>query len=108
MVLFVHIWGSLELKSLLPVISLAVILSASLTIAAHYLRTPRPILIYVFKPLTTILILAVALLPGTFLTDPYVGAIGLGLLFSLFGDIWLMLPGNLFLYVIVPEKPQHQ
>jgi len=91
----------LELNSLLPVTSLAVILSASLTIIAHYLHPPRPMLIYVFKPLTTILILAVALLPCTFLTDRYVGAIGLGLLFSLFGDIWLMLPGNRFLYGLV-------
>jgi uncharacterized membrane protein YhhN len=91
----------LELKSLLLVISLAVILSAGLTIVAYYLRPPRPILIYVFKPLTTILILVVALLPGTFLTDRYVGAIGLGLLFSLFGDIWLMLPENRFLYGLV-------
>jgi uncharacterized membrane protein YhhN len=91
----------LELKSLLPVISLAVILSASLTIVAHYLRSPRPILIYIFKPFTTILILAAALLPGTFLPDPYARAIGLGLLFSLFGDVWLMLPGNRFLYGLI-------
>jgi uncharacterized membrane protein YhhN len=91
----------LELKSLLPVLSLAVLLSASLTIAAHYLRPNLPTLFYIFKPLTTILILVAALLPGTFLTDPYARAIGLGLLFSLFGDIWLMLPGNRFLFGLV-------
>ena len=72
-------------------------MSAGLTIAAHYLRPPRPTLIYVFKPLTTILILTAAILPATVLTDPYAGAIVLGLLFSLIGDIWLMLPGGHFL-----------
>ncbi len=91
----------MELKSLLPVISMAVLLSAGLTIAAHYLRPNHPTLFYILKPLTTILILVAALLPGTFLTDPYARAIGLGLLFSLFGDIWLMLPGNRFLYGLV-------
>jgi uncharacterized membrane protein YhhN len=91
----------MALKSLLPLISLSVIFSAGVTIVAHYLRPPRPTLIYVFKPLTTILILIVALLPGTFLADRYAGAIGLGLLFSLAGDVWLMLPGNRFLYGLV-------
>ena len=88
----------MELKSLLPVISLAVILSTGLTIVAYYLRPPRPILIYVFKPLTTILILAAALLPGTFAADSYARAIWLGLVFSLLGDIWIMVPGNRFLF----------
>ncbi len=92
---------TLEWQSLLPFISFAVILSAGLTIVAHYLRPRRPTLIYIFKPLTTILILATALLPGNFLSDTYAGAIGLGLLFSLFGDIWLMLPGKYFLYGLV-------
>ena len=91
----------MELKSLLPIVSLTVILSAGITIAAYYLHPPRLPLVYAFKPLTTILILIIALVPGTFLTDPYARAIGLGLLFSLFGDIWLMLPGNRFLYGLV-------
>ena len=92
---------SLESKSLLPVISLAVILSASITSGATYYHPPSPWLVYIFKPLTTILILAAALLPGSFLNDPYAGGIGLGLLFSLFGDIWLMLPSNRFLHGLV-------
>jgi uncharacterized membrane protein YhhN len=54
--------------------------------------------VYVFKPLTTILIVAAALLPGTFLADSYARAIGLGLLFSLLGDIWLMLPADRFMH----------
>ncbi len=86
------------LNSLLALISLAVVLSASVTILAYYILPPRRWLIYLFKPFTTILILVAALLPGTLLADPYVRAIGLGLLFSLCGDIWLMLPANRFLY----------
>lgn len=74
-----------------------IILSASLTIAAHYTQPPRRWLVYIFKPFTTILILFIALWPQTFLREPYASAIALGLLFSLAGDIWLMLPGNYFL-----------
>ncbi len=73
------------------------LLTASVTIAAHYLQPPRAWLIYICKPLTTLLILAVALAPGAFLADRYAGAIALGLVFSLAGDIWLMLPRNGFL-----------
>ncbi len=75
---------------------LAVLLSACITIAAHYVQPARPWLIYIFKPLTTILILSVALLPGTWRMDAYARAIALGLFFSLAGDILLMLPRDLF------------
>jgi uncharacterized membrane protein YhhN len=89
------------MSSILLLLGLAVILSAGIAIAAYYLRSPRSRLFYVFKPLTTLLILAAALVPGAFLSDPYARAIGFGLLFSLAGDIWLMLPGNRFLYGLV-------
>lgn len=85
-----------ELRSLLPVISLVVVLSATLTIVAAYLPPSQPRLFYVLKPLTTILILITALVPGTSFLDPYAGIICLGLIFSLIGDIWLMLPGDRF------------
>jgi uncharacterized membrane protein YhhN len=91
----------MEWKSILPAVSLAVFLSAGLAVAAWYLRPPYRTLFYIFKPITTILILSVALLPGTSLSDPYTRAIGLGLLFSLAGDIWLMSPGNRFLYGLI-------
>ena len=84
-------------RTLLPIISLAAIISAGATIAAEYIRPIRPWLVYLFKPLTTVLILVAALLPGTFLAERYAGAICLGLVFSLMGDIWLMLPGDHFL-----------
>lgn len=85
----------------LSILPLFTALSATLTITAHYLRPARPRLIYLFKPLTTLLILITALLPGTFLSDRYAGAIALGLIFGLGGDILLMLPGNYFLYGLV-------
>jgi uncharacterized membrane protein YhhN len=77
-------------------ISLAVIVSASVTIAAVYLRPVRRRLFHFFKPLTTVLILLIALLPGTVLPDRYAGGICLGLIFSLAGDILLMLPRDRF------------
>lgn len=81
----------------LPVAGIPVLVSAALAIAGHYLHPPRPLLIFVFKPFTTILILGVALLPGTLPDDPYARAIAVGLVFSLAGDVLLMLPGR-FLY----------
>lgn len=90
-----------ELKSPELVVSLAVVVSAIIAIAVHYLRPPRPWLVYVSKPLTTGLILVAAVLPRSSLTHPYGGAIALGLLFSLVGDIWLMLPGDHFFYGLV-------
>ncbi len=71
---------------------------AALLLAGEYAMPRRAWLTYIFKPLTTTLILAIALLPGAFITQAYPRAIALGLLFSLMGDIWLMLPQDRFLY----------
>ncbi len=91
----------MQLKALTPWLDSAVLLSAAVTIAAHYTRPPRWVLVRIFKPLTTILILLIALLPGTITTDPYARAIALGLLFSLAGDIFLVMPDRYFLYGLV-------
>jgi uncharacterized membrane protein YhhN len=74
----------------------AIVLSAGLSILGRYV-TPRLLLIYVVKPLTTVLILVLALLPGTYLSDSYARGIAFGLLLSLMGDIWLVLPGDRFM-----------
>lgn len=82
------------MPTLLPVVSLLALVSAAITIAAHYLEPPRTLLIVIFKPLTTALILAVALLPGTLRSDWYARLIAAGVVFSLVGDVFLVLPGG--------------
>ena len=72
----------------------AIFLSAALNIRAEY-SGPRW-QVYLFKPLTTI---AILLLAGSLVCADatYQQWILLGLLFSLFGDIFLMLPGDRFI-----------
>jgi len=73
-------------------ISLLILLSAALHICAEYANRRR--MIYVFKPLTTTLIL---LLCATCATSGYAAFILAGLLCSLAGDIFLMLPQDRFI-----------
>jgi len=78
------------LAVLLPLIAL----SAGLAIYGE-MSSRRP-LVYVFKPLTTILIVVLAAL----VPDPdgrYRFAVIVGLLFSLAGDVFLMLPADRFI-----------
>lgn len=53
--------------------------------------------VYVCKPLTTALILAVALLQGPAVSEGYRALVVAGLAFSLAGDVFLMLPKDRFL-----------
>jgi uncharacterized membrane protein YhhN len=87
----------LDLSSVLIALSLAAITSTVLTIVVRYALPQPHALFYIFKPLTTCLILAAALIPATHAQSSYGAAIALGLIFSLAGDIWLMLPGDRFL-----------
>ena len=57
--------------------------------------------VYLFKPLTTLLILGLALLPPVVTVPPYQGLIVVGLLFSLAGDVFLMLPQDRFIAGLV-------
>ncbi len=75
------------------------IVSGILAIAGHY--TEPPWIIYVFKPLTTILILVIALLSGADTPPIYRIAILVGLVFSLAGDVLLMLPSDQFMLGLV-------
>jgi uncharacterized membrane protein YhhN len=81
------------------VLTILTILSAIVTITAHYIGPDW--IIYVFKPLTTILILTIALTGGADSTPAYKIAIVIGLCFSLAGDVLLMLPADLFLFGLV-------
>ncbi len=76
----------------------AIVIAAAICIYADISWPRRVVLFYIFKPLTTVLVILLALLPGTFITTRYAQAIVIGLLCSLMGDIWLMLPWDRFLY----------
>lgn len=75
-------------------LSLLVFLSAGACIASDHVG--RPTLVYVFKPLTMVFVLALALLPGSDAPGAYRALVVAGLLFSLGGDVLLMLPANRF------------
>lgn len=79
----------------LAVLSAAAAASAALAVRGHT-AGPRRTLVYVFKPLTTLLILAIALRPSSGAAGRYAGAVALGLVFSLAGDVFLMLPTDRF------------
>jgi uncharacterized membrane protein YhhN len=74
----------------------AIVVSAVLAIRAHYLGPRALWRVYLFKPLTTVLILLLAALAPT-LDSRYGVAIVVGLGCSLVGDVFLMLPKDRFL-----------
>ncbi len=75
-------------------LSVAVFSSAALTIRADYAGPHWQV--YLFKPLTTFVILLIAIY-GEGSWTPYQGFIAIGLVFSLAGDIFLMLPSERFI-----------
>ncbi|BAL98729.1 MULTISPECIES: lysoplasmalogenase [Caldilinea] len=66
-----------------------------------------PLLRYLFKPLSTALILLTALTLPEPVSHLYRILIAVGLLFSLAGDIFLMLPGDFFLWGLVSFLVAH-
>jgi uncharacterized membrane protein YhhN len=74
-------------------------ISACLTIRAEYAGAQSQV--YLFKPLTTILILLIAATSSGKSASFYRSAIAIGLSFSLAGDVFLMLPSDLFLQGLV-------
>ena len=84
---------------ILSALTFLTVLSAFLAIHAKYNGPPTRL--YVFKPLTTILILLTACMADVSISSPYQRLILLGLLFSLAGDVFLMLPKDRFLFGLV-------
>ncbi len=76
------------------VLTLLVAASAGLTILGR--TRNRKTCVYIFKPLTTLLVLAFCLTAGFFQFNAYTLMIASGLGFSLLGDIFLMLPRDRF------------
>jgi uncharacterized membrane protein YhhN len=76
-------------------LSIAAAIAAGLAIRAHYLEANQRWQIYAFKPLATLLILALALSLSPARPE-YQWAIAAGLLFSTAGDVFLMLPQDRF------------
>jgi uncharacterized membrane protein YhhN len=86
------------MKMLTSILTLLAILSASIHIRAEY-RGPRQH-IYIFKPLTMVFILLIAIL-GQATLPFYKYMIITGLVFSLAGDVFLMLPSDRFVAGLV-------
>lgn len=78
-----------------PFLILAAVIAAVLATRAHYLDESRRWQIYLFKPLATLLILALALSLAP-ARDEYRWLIAAGLLLSTAGDVFLMLPRDRF------------
>lgn len=78
--------------------SLALTLAASISGGVYIwvARAGSPTRRYVFKPLTTVLILLLALALPDAVSPLYRVLVAVGILFSLGGDIFLMLPRNAF------------
>lgn len=83
----------------------AIAVSALFATAADLLGRRREV--YVFKPLTTVLICALALTLPVPVSGFYRGAIAAGLLFSLGGDVFLMVPGDRFVAGLVSFLVAH-
>jgi uncharacterized membrane protein YhhN len=87
------------MKMLIAILTLLVILSASLHIRAEY-HGPQ-YHVYLFKPLTMVFILLIAVQAGWPAFSRYKVAIIAGLVFSLAGDVFLMLPSDRFVAGLV-------
>lgn len=87
------------------ILSLLVLASALLTIRAEY-RGPR-LHFYVLKPLTVVLIILVALQTRHVTTEQYKLLVVGGLVCSLVGDVFLMLPRERFVAGLVSFLAAH-
>ncbi|MBC8509347.1 MAG: lysoplasmalogenase [Anaerolineales bacterium] len=81
------------------ILTVAIIISAVLHMWAEY--NGPPLQIYIFKPLTTSLIITLSTLAKPPISKRYKTLVLVGLLFSLSGDILLMLPFDLFVFGLI-------
>ena len=88
----------------IPIWTTFVAIAASVAIGAHYL--PLPILHWIAKPLATLLIVGMALSLSS-AESAYRRWIVIGLLWSTLGDVFLMLPGDYFLYGLLSFLVAH-
>jgi uncharacterized membrane protein YhhN len=86
-------------------LTLLIVVSAALHLRAEYLGPANQV--YLFKPLTTSLIILLALTRPEPPTSFYKMAILAGLLFSLAGDVFLMLPSDRFLLGLISFLVAH-
>jgi uncharacterized membrane protein YhhN len=80
---------------ILTIITILTLISALIHIRADYLN--RQVKTYIFKPLTTGLVILICLLQTPEVSTLYKYLIFSGLIFSLIGDIYLMLPTDRFI-----------
>lgn len=80
-------------------LTILIIISVSIHIWGEY--NGPDLLIYVFKPLTTLLIITTAVLEKKSIIKSYKALVIIGLIFSLGGDILLMLPYDLFVFGLI-------
>ncbi len=80
-------------------LSALIVFAGALTISAEY-RGPRRVL-YVFKPLTVVLIILLSLISKYPVSSSYKYLIVAGLACSLIGDVCLMLPADHFIFGLI-------
>jgi uncharacterized membrane protein YhhN len=86
-------------------LSILALISAILCIRADYADQRQQV--YIFKPLTMVFIIGLALLEDVTVSDTYKLLIIGGLLFSIMGDGWLMLPQDYFVRGLVSFLVAH-
>ncbi len=80
-------------------LSVLALVSGIICIYADYAGKRQ--LVYVFKPLTMVFIIILAISQDSTVSDTYKWLIIIGLLFSIMGDVWLMLPQDYFIRGLV-------